>query len=313
MFYVCYKVVMFTIILTGKGPKHIMMWQQMTGKAPWTSESEGSEGEETQGCQERRESMREMRKARRQMCRQMGWMPFRRAAWGDSADDAGKSDDEGTEGRNQRCTEFREKSQKFRALVQDTGVKPWMFKVLAEVLHCEPQPEKKKDESKMSAEKKEKRELKQRFHKALNEIGAEPWMFRVLGNMRARGKSCSDSGEEGRSPCRRQMRRNRRQMFCRIAKQMGWDGMSDSEGQSEGQEKSGDEKEVESQMAAPAPWMMSAMMGPTGHHHGPWAHFRHHGHHHGRHGRHGHHHGPHGHHKGRHGRHHGANHHHQAH
>ena len=276
---------MFTIILTGNGPKRMIMWQHMTGKAPWTSESEGSEGEETQGSQERRQRMREMRKARRQMCRQMGWMPFRRAAWGESEDDAGKSGDEGKEGTNDRCNEFREKREKFRALVQDTGVKPWMFKVLAKELHGEPQTEKQKDESKMSAEKKEKRELKQKFCKALNEMGAEPWMFRVLRNMRARGKSCSDSEEEGRGPCRRQMRRNRRQMFCRIAKQMGWDGMSDSEGQSEGQEKSGDEKDMctESQVSAPAPCMMSAMMGPRSHHHGPWVHFYHHGHHHGHH------------------------------
>ena len=211
----------------------------MNGKAPWQSESEASEEEDTHSSQEMRQRMREMRKARRQMCRQMGWMPFRRAAWGDSTDTE-MSDVEEKKGMNGRCKEMCEKRQKFRALVKEIGARPWMFKVLAQELHGEPKPEKKKDESKMSPEKKERRELKQKFRKAVNEMGPEPWMFRVLGRMGARGQGFgSESEEEGGSPLRKQMRRNRHQMFNRMAREMGWDGMSDFECQpnSEDEEK----------------------------------------------------------------------------
>ena len=186
------------------------------------------------------------------MAREMGWFPRR---WGftQSDSDAEKSDDAGErdpvqqeavkmsreevrERREKMRGEMRGKRQRFRELVRETGVYPWMFKALAQELcgskksdDATESAENPQEEEMMDEEQKKMTENKEKFLQILKELGAYPWMFRVLANQRARAAAATGSESEGESPPEGAAIRGRRKMFRQMAKQMG--GTSDSDGE----------------------------------------------------------------------------------
>ena len=189
----------------------------MRNAASSEDENTVSEGEEHQGTtttKARREKMREQRKEFRKMAREMGWFPRR---WGfpQSDSDAEKSDDaserdpvqqeavkmsreEVRERREKMREEMRGKRQRFCELVRETGVYPWMFKVLAQELYgskksddATESAENSQEEEMMDEEQKKITENKEKFLQILKELGAYPWMFRVLANRRARAAAAT--------------------------------------------------------------------------------------------------------------------------
>lgn len=229
-----------------------------------------SEGESESACT-RRQRCREQRKAFRKMAREMGWFPRR---WGfpESESKAEKSDGDAQEGaisreemrerREKVHKAKREKRMKFREVVQEIGIRPWMFRILvqeiygkkSDVMETTQKEAENTDEMVDDVQKKKKNERKEKYLETLKEIGAHPWMFRVLANQRARAamKGSDSEGEaplEGaaaaeESPNRCRMKQ-RRKIFREMAKQMGLTSESETENPTDGDEEKIEEQKKE--------------------------------------------------------------------
>ena len=206
------------------------MFREMAKQMGWTSDSDGealTDGEKEGKTDKKKEERR------REMMRGMGWMPWmmmgrHHHSNGHHPSEAEKSDAE--QGAT-KCKVRREKVKQFRQAVQEIGVRPWMFRLLAREMYGKTDDE-IKDESAEEQKKGKKSEKKEKYLQILREIGTYPWMFRVLANQRARSAAITGSESEGEAPLvgaaederrpNRCSRRQRKEMFREMAKQMGW-------------------------------------------------------------------------------------------
>ena len=178
--------------------------------------------------------------------------------------------------------EKREKVKQFRQAVNEMGVRPWMFRLLAREMYGKNNETAASEDESTKEERKEKSQKKQKYLQTLRELGAYPWMFRVLANQRARAAATTGSESEGEallegtsaaeegSP-NRYRRGQRRKMFREMAKQMGWTSDSDGEPltdvEKEGKtDKKKEERRRMREMMRGMGWMPWMMMGRHHHH-----------------------------------------------
>ena len=244
------------------------MFREMAKGMGWTSDSDGeplTDGEKKGKTDEKKEERRRMR----EMMRGMGWMPWmtmgrhhhhhdhHRQTHDDDehSSEAGKSEQNVT-----KCEVRREKVKQFRQAVQEMGVRPWMFRLLAREMYGKTD-DTSEDDSAKEDKKGKNSEKKEKYLQIVRELGAYPWMFRVLANQRARAAATTGSetasesereaslegaaatAEEG-SPVRRG-RTQRRKMFCEMAKEMGWTSDSDGDALTDGEKESKTEEKQE--------------------------------------------------------------------
>ena len=205
------------------------------------------------------------------------WM-FRHMMNSASSEDE-KSRSEAEEKVQKRC-QMKEKRQKFRKIVQEIGVRPWMFRILAhEIYGKKPDEATSADDVTEDGKKGRKNEKREKYLQTLREIGAQPWMFRVLANQRARAEGEAPpeaAAVEGR-PDRMEMRQ-RRKKFRQMAKQqLGWTSDSDGDALTDGEDEKKEEKERRKEERQKMrkmmremgwmPWMMGRWRHHHNHHH----------------------------------------------
>ncbi len=293
-------------------PMMMMMRQRLPSSSDDNTASEGEgQGQESGACARRRHVTREERKEFRKMAREMGWHPRR---WGrgflqsDSEPEPEAEEKENPEEKKspeemkemkekleKMWKEMQEKRIKFREVVQELGVRPWMFKLLAQQIYgakseetATPMEEEAADATEDPKEKETKMKKKEKYLEALKELGAHPWMFRVLANQRAKAAAPNQKKGEGENEAAAREETGRgkyhgrgrmgHKMWKQMAEQMGWmSSTSESEtttSESEGEAKKTAEETPEEKkeqkkadrrrmrmMMKHTGWMMPGMMG----------------------------------------------------
>ena len=170
----------------------------MAKEMGWTSDSDGEPlagGEKDGKTDKKKEERRRMRG--------MGWMPWmmmgRHHHHQTQDDDHHPLEAEKSEQKITKYEVRRGKVKQFRQAVQEMGVRPWMFRLLAREMYGKTD-DTSEDESAKEGKKVKKSEKKEKYLQIVRDLGAYPWMFRVLANERARAAATTGSESEGETP-----------------------------------------------------------------------------------------------------------------